>query len=398
MEYCIKCLKETDIKKTTNKGKEVKMEEYVYFNGRKLRYGYTTGSSATAATKAALMYLLQDGEQDIPEVTIGLPSGKSITIKVDSLKKADNYALASVLKDGGDDPDVTHGLQIFSKVSLRDDAKINIFGGIGVGKVTKKGLPISPGNSAINPTPLKMIRATVESVLPTGKGADIEIFVPKGEETAKKTLNAKLGIIGGISILGTTGIVKPMSEDAWKASLAIELKMALENAENGEAIFLFGNRGKKYLTDNFEDNTSLSVVISNFVGYMFDRACEFEARKIYFIGELGKFVKVAGGIFHTHSRVSDAKMEILTANALLVGESMENLKKIMASNTTEEATKYIEKTEVYDLLAKKAKQKCEEYCRRNGWDLEVETLIISAERKELGSSKNFFDNFKRKGL
>ena len=331
------------------------MEEYVYFNGRKLRYGYTTGSSATAATKAALMYLLQDGEQDIPEVTIGLPSGKSITIKVDSLKKADNYALASVLKDGGDDPDVTHGLQIFSKVSLRDDAKINIFGGI-------------------------------------------EIFVPKGEETAKKTLNAKLGIIGGISILGTTGIVKPMSEDAWKASLAIELKMALENAENGEAIFLFGNRGKKYLTDNFEDNTSLSVVISNFVGYMFDRACEFEARKIYFIGELGKFVKVAGGIFHTHSRVSDAKMEILAANALLVGESMENLKKIMASNTTEEATKYIEKTEVYDLLAKKAKQKCEEYCRRNGWDLEVETLIISAERKELGSSKNFFDNFKRKGL
>ena len=273
-----------------------------------------------------------------------------------------------------------------------------VFGGIGVGKVTKKGLPISPGNSAINPTPLKMIRAAVESVLPTGKGADIEIFVPKGEETAKKTLNAKLGIIGGISILGTTGIVKPMSEDAWKASLAIELKMALENAENGEAIFLFGNRGKKYLTDNFEDNTSLSVVISNFVGYMFDRACEFEARKIYFIGELGKFVKVAGGIFHTHSRVSDAKMEILTANALLVGESLENLKKIMASNTTEEATKYIEKTEVYNLLATKAKQKCEEYCRRNGWDLEVETLIISAERKELGSSKNFFDNFKRKGL
>ena len=130
---------------------------------------------------------------------------------------------------------------------------------------------------------------------------------------------------------------------------------------------------------------------------MFDRACEFEARKIYFIGELGKFVKVAGGIFHTHSRVSDAKMEILAANALLVGESMENLKKIMASNTTEEATKYIEKQK-FTSSGKKAKQKCEEYCRRNGWDLEVETLIISAERKELGSSKNFFDNFKRKGL
>jgi len=372
------------------------MDEYLYFRGKKLRYGYTTGSSATAATKAALMYLLDDGKHDIPEVTIKLPSGNSLTINVNSLEKKENSVLASVIKDGGDDPDVTHGLEIYSKVSLRNDSKINIFGGTGVGKVTKKGLPVAPGNSAINPVPLKMIRETVEEMLPEGFGADVEISVPKGEETAKKTLNAKLGIIGGISILGTTGIVKPMSEESWKASLAIELKMALENAGNGEAIFLFGNRGKQYLSDNFDDNTSQAIVISNFVGYMFDRACEFEAKKIYFIGELGKFVKVAGGIFHTHSRVSDAKMEILTANALLVGESTENMKKIMASNTTEEATKYIEKTEVYSLLAEKAKQKCEEYCRRNGWDMEVETLIISAEKEVLGNSRHFFDNFKRK--
>ena len=372
------------------------MDEYLYFRGKKLRYGYTTGSSATAATKAALLYLLDDGKHDIPEVTIKLPSGNSLTINVNSLEKKENSVLASVIKDGGDDPDVTHGLEIYSKVSLRNDSKINIFGGTGVGKVTKKGLPVAPGNSAINPVPLKMIRETVEEILPEGLGADVEIFVPKGEETAKKTLNAKLGIIGGISILGTTGIVKPMSEESWKASLAIELKMALENAGNGEVIFLFGNRGKQYLSDNFDDNTSQAIVISNFVGYMFDRACEFEAKKIYFIGELGKFVKVAGGIFHTHSRVSDAKMEILTANALLVGESTENMKKIMASNTTEEATKYIEKTEVYNLLAEKAKQKCEEYCRRNGWELEVETLIISAEKEVLGNSRHFFDNFKRK--
>ena len=372
------------------------MDEYLYFRGKKLRYGYTTGSSATAATKAALMYLLDDSKHDIPEVTIKLPSGNPLTISVNSLEKKENSVLASVIKDGGDDPDVTHGLEIYSKVSLRNDSKINIFGGTGVGKVTKKGLPVAPGNSAINPVPLKMIRETVEEMLPEGLGADVEIFVPKGEETAKKTLNAKLGIIGGISILGTTGIVKPMSEESWKASLAIELKMALENAGNGEAIFLFGNRGKQYLSDNFDDNTSQAIVISNFVGYMFDRACEFEAKKIYFIGELGKFVKVAGGIFHTHSRVSDAKMEILTANALLVGESTENMKKIMASNTTEEATKYIEKTEVYSLLAEKAKQKCEEYCRRNGWELEVETLIISAEKEVLGNSRHFFDNFKRK--
>ena len=241
-----------------------------------------------------------------------------------------------------------------------------------------------------------MIRETVEEILSEGFGADVEISVPKGEETAKKTLNAKLGIIGGISILGTTGIVKPMSEESWKSSLAIELKQSIAEYGSNEAVFLFGNRGKSYLEDNFTQRAGQGIIISNFVGYMFDRACEYQVRKVYFIGELGKFVKVAGGIFHTHSRVSDAKMEILTANALLVGESTENMKKIMASNTTEEATKYIEKTEVYSLLAEKAKQKCEEYCRRNGWDMEVETLIISAEKEVLGNSRHFFDNFKRK--
>ena len=312
------------------------------------------------------------------------------------MEKRNDCTLASVIKDGGDDPDVTHGLEIYSKVSLRNDSKINIFGGTGVGKVTKKGLPVEPGNSAINPVPLKMIRETVEEMLPEGLGADVEISVPKGEETAKKTLNAKLGIIGGISILGTTGIVKPMSEESWKSSLAIELKQSIAEYGSNEAVFLFRNRGKSYLEDNFTQRTGQGIIISNFVGYMFDKACEYQVRKVYFIGELGKFVKVAGGIFHTHSRVSDAKMEILTANALLVGESTENMKKIMASNTTEEATKYIENTEVYSLLAEKAKQKCEEYCRRNGWDMEVETLIISAEKEILGNSRHFFDNFKRK--
>lgn len=372
--------------------------DYVYFNGKKLRYGYTTGSSATAATKAALTVLLDNSKKNMEKIEIKVPAGQILKINVKNIDINENSVIATVLKDGGDDPDVTHGLEILSKVSFRNDEKINIFGGKGVGKVTKVGLPVEIGKSAINPVPMQMITDVVEELLPKGKGIDVEIIVPLGEEIARKTLNEKLGIVGGISILGTTGIVKPMSEEAWKSSLAIELKMALENSKNGEVIFLFGNRGKKYLTDNFVVNTSLSVVISNFVGYMLDRACEFEAKKIYFIGELGKFVKVAGGIFHTHSRVSDAKMEILTANALLVGESLENLKKIMTSNTTEEATKYIEKTEVYNLLAEKSKQKCEEYCRRNGWNLEVETLIISAERKELGSSRHFFDNFKRKNI
>ncbi len=366
--------------------------EYVYFKGKKLRYGYTTGSTAAAATKAALTVLLNNGG-DLREVRLKVPAGQILTISVKSVVMDGDYVTATVIKDGGDDPDVTHGLEIQSKVNLRRDGSINIFGGKGVGKVTKPGLPVEIGEAAINPVPMEMIRGVTQEMLPEGWGADIEIIVPLGEETAKKTLNAKLGIIGGISILGTTGMVKPMSEESWKSSLAIELKQALSEYNTDEAIFLFGNRGKSYLEDNFPHRVAQGVVISNFVGYMFDRACEYEVRKVYFIGELGKFVKVAGGIFHTHSRVSDAKMEIMAANALLVGEEIENVMKILNSNTTEEATQYVRKKEVYNLMAEKSKEKCEEYCRRNGWNLEVETLIISAEKQILGVSGGFFEKF-----
>lgn len=367
-------------------------KEYVYFNGKKLKYGYTTGSTATAAAKAALTVLLNNSE-DLREISIRIPAGQTLTIPVKSIERQEGCVTVSVIKDGGDDPDVTHGLEIQAKVSFRKDAGINIFGGKGVGKVTKPGLPVEVGRSAINPVPMEMIRGVAQELLPEGRGADIEIIVPMGEETARKTLNAKLGIIGGISILGTTGIVKPMSEESWKSSLAIELKQVLAEHNTDEGVFLFGNRGKSYLEDNFPHKVSQGVIISNFVGYMFDRACEYEVRKVYFIGELGKFVKVAGGIFHTHSRVSDAKMEIMAANALLVGEEIENVMKILHSNTTEEASQYISRKEVYDLMAEKSKEKCEEYCRRNGWDLEVETLIISAEKKVLGVSRGFFDEF-----
>lgn len=368
------------------------MNNYVYFNGKKLRYGYTTGTSATAATKAALILLL-GLEENLKNVKVTVPAGETLTIDVVKYEKNNDYVLATVLKDGGDDPDVTHGLEIQSKVKFREDNKINIFGGKGVGLVTKPGLPVEIGKSAINPVPFQMITNVIEELLPIGQGIDVEIIVPQGEEIAKKTLNSKLGIVGGISILGTMGIVKPMSEESWKSSLAIELKQSLAEFNNDEALFLFGNRGKSYLSDNFPNREGQGVVISNFVGYMFDRACEYKVKKVYFIGELGKFVKVAGGIFHTHSRVSDAKMEILVANALLVGEKLENLHKIMGANTTEEATNYIEKKEVYNLLANKSKQKCEEYCRRNGWDIEVETLIISAEKEVLGVSDKFFEKF-----
>ena len=251
--------------------------DYVYYNGKKLRYGYTTGSSATAATKVALSVLLGIEDETLSDVDLTVPAGQTIKIHVEKIeKKDDGSVMAVVLKDGGDDPDVTHGLEIVSTVKFREDSEINVFGGKGVGKVTKIGLPVEIGKSAINPTPMSMIKGVIDELLPKGKGIDVEISVPRGEEVARKTLNSKLGIIGGISILGTMGIVRPMSEESWKSSLAIELKQALVQFGENEALFLFGNRGKSYLEENFPNRAEQGVVISNFVGYMFDRACEYE--------------------------------------------------------------------------------------------------------------------------
>lgn len=364
------------------------MDKYVVYNGKKLRYGYTTGSSATAAAKAATMILTSEINKEIEEISIMLPTLEEIVIKVKIIEKTNKYVIASVIKDGGDDPDITNGIEILAKVSRREDSLINIYGGVGVGKVTKKGLPIEVGKSAINPVPLKMIRDSVLEFV-NNTGFDIEIIVPDGVETAKKTLNSKLGIIDGISILGTTGIVKPMSEDAFKDSLAIELKSILTQRESKEIIFTFGNFGKKFAVEKLGRDENKIIIISNFVGFMIDKACEYGVEKIEFIGNIGKFVKVSGGIFHTHSRVSDARLEILSSNALLCGESRVNLLKIMSSNTTEEALNYIEKKEVYLLLSEKAKDKCESHARRNGAELEVSTLIFSNEKGELARSKNF---------
>lgn len=361
------------------------MEGYRFYQGKQLRYGFTTGSAAAAAAKAAAIAFFEDEIEE--SVVIDLPIGGTLEIKINTVRIREDYALASVIKDGGDDPDITHGLEIFVKISEREDDKVSIYGGIGVGTVTKPGLPMKVGMSSINPVPLKMIEDEVRKVLPLNKGANVEVFVPEGEEIGKRTLNPKLGVIGGISILGTTGIVKPMSEEAFKDTLAIELRMLLANNPEKEVVFVFGNHGKKYIRDNLHIDETKILVISNFIGFMLDRACEYGVKKIFFVGDLGKFVKVSGGIFHTHSRVSDAKLEILTANALLMGESMENLKKIMNSNTTEEAINYITNRETFNLLAQKAKEKCEEYVRRNGAEIVVDTLIFASNGRELGRSK-----------
>lgn len=361
-----------------------------------LKSGYTTGSCSAAGVKASLEFLL-NGKCE-KNVCINSLTGEKINIPIKKLRKRKNFCTAVVEKYSGDDPDITNGIDICVKVSIKEkfsDIKrgyrfnnIFIYGGRGVGIATKKGLQCPVGKSAINPGPLKMIVDTIDNIL-DDKNLNIEvmIYIPAGREKAKKTFNEKLGVIGGLSILGSTGILKPMSEEALKTSLYTELKVLKENKNTDWVIFSFGNHGKKYcLNHGFGDEHI--VLISNYVGFMLDCAFDLGFKKIIFVGHIGKAIKIAGGIYNTHSKIADGRMEIMGANAFLFGEKNENVRKILCSSTVEEACEYIENREFFNMLADKISFKCKEYLKDE--NIKCETLIFSFNGDELGHSKEFY--------
>lgn len=357
------------------------MEQYIIKNGKKLRYGYTTGSCAAAAAKAAAKMLLEG--RHINTIDIATPKGWPLQLQVSDVKITELEASCCVIKDAGDDPDITNGVAIYGRVSWRRDYKICIRGGIGVGIVTKPGLPVPIGEAAINPMPIKMITEAVRDIIGHDRGINIEIYVPEGEKIAEKTFNPRLGIVGGISILGTTGIVEPMSEEAFKDSLALELKMA--KAEGIDKIVLVpGNYGRDVARDTFGIGDKYIFKASNFIGFMLDKALEIGIEKILFIGHAGKIVKVAGGVFHTHSQVADGRLEILTAHLALMKAPNELLHKVMGSNTTEEAIEWIIKynyKEVFQILAEKITEKCRQ---RTYHKLSFATVVFSMNEGILG--------------
>ncbi|MGL6065203.1 MAG: cobalt-precorrin-5B (C(1))-methyltransferase CbiD [Fusobacteriaceae bacterium] len=365
-----------------------------------LKIGYTTGSCSAAATKVALEKLFKNTEYSYVDITS--LNDKKIIIPVHSIKLSSNKSCrVSIIKDAGDDPDVTNGIQICSRVRIVEDFKntekgfvennIYIGGGRGVGIVTKKGLLAPIGKYAINPGPLKMIFQVAKEILEElnikEKKIEIIIFIPEGKKKALSTLNYKLGILGGISILGSTGIVKPMSEEALKASLYVELKVMKENSKKDWAIFVFGNHGERFCKTMGLDKSQI-VIISNYIGFMLESAIKLNFKKIILIGHIGKAVKIAGGIFNTHSRVADARLEILSANAVLIGEPLENIKKIMSSNTVDEASEYVEKKELFNLISNKVSLKSQEYSRNQ---LICEALVFSFSGEILGFSDNFYN-------
>ena len=373
------------------------MEEYVYIDGKKYRRGYTTGSCATAASKAATYMLLT--KKKIKTINIDTPKGIPFTFDVQNISLNNDYVECSIKKDGGDDIDATHTMDIYAKAEIIDrenGADIIVCGGYGIGVVTKKGLSVEVGKAAINPTPMKMINYEIRKVigedisatLGEGKSLKITISAPKGEEIAKKTFNPRLGIIGGISIIGTTGIVEPMSDEGWKKSLSIELKMKKEQGLD-KIILVPGNHGEQFIREKLNLDMKYVVRTSNFIGYMLKEAQRMGYKKILMAGHIGKFIKLSAGIFNTHSKVADARSEILISNLALMKAPYDLLEKINECLTAEEAVEVINEnnyTEFYDKVSNKCRYKVKQYLGDD--DTEVEVIMFSMDKTLLGKSDN----------
>ena len=377
------------------------MEQFVYKNHKKLRYGYTTGSCAAAASKAAAAMLLSGKE--ISYVELHTPKGIDLRLEVLDISREDNAVSCAIQKDGGDDPDVTNGILIYAKVSREpaDEAQIIIDGGIGVGRVTKPGLEQPVGAAANNKVPRQMIRENLEAVCEQyhyhGK-LSVVISIPSGVELAAKTFNPRLGIVGGISVLGTSGIVEPMSEQALIDTIRVEMRQKLANGME-YLLVVPGNYGIDFL-DQYGHGLQLedAVKCSNFVGEALDAAVEFGAKGVLLVGHIGKFVKLAGGIMNTHSHNADARMELLTVHAALLGAPVELLQKMMECVTTDDALKYLKEADLMEPVMERIMEKMEFYVnQRAQHQLELGVITFSNVFGILGQTKNVPDLVKKIG-
>ena len=374
-------------------------ELYIEKGGKKLRCGYTTGSCAAAASKAALIMLLDGSE--VRNVKIVTPKGPEYVAEIEDITRdAENRSVTcAVTKDGGDDPDATNGMKIYATVTVEPlgesncnvptdspaDTMVEIDGGFGIGRVTRPGLDQPIGNAAINSVPRKMITESIKEVLRerdvTGSKIKVVISAPDGEAVAEKTFNPKLGITGGISILGTTGIVEPMSDEAILSTIKAEI--SIRRAEGNNILLMApGNYGLKFLSDTYGLSENTAVMCSNFV---YDTLCfarDAGFKKVLFVGHLGKLVKVAGGIKNTHSAYGDHRMEILSeVIRFLLPEDYEGslIEDIKGCVMTDEAVRLITeagmKDEVFREVAGRIRSSMEEWMSSQ---IQVETIVFSS--------------------
>ncbi len=309
------------------------MNRHIVKLGKSLRTGYTTGTTAAAAAGAAALFLLTGEKQAAARVE--LPSGDIAVLEVDSITNDENTATCSVIKDGGDDPDATHGMQIFSCVE-KTEKGINLDGGEGIGRATKTGLPIKVGEAAINPVPRRMIEKNLRDAMANTSysgGIKCTIFAPEGVERAKKTFNSRLGIEGGISILGTTGIVWPMSEEALIKTIQLEIT---QKKENDVLLLVPGHYGARFLNNTWGIDESEAVLCSNYIGEAIDYAAYEKCKRILLVGHVGKLVKIAAGVMQTHSKTADTRAEIYASHAAMQGADANTVMKLFSASTTDD--------------------------------------------------------------
>lgn len=369
------------------------MKEYVTVDGKELRLGYTTGSCAAAASKAAAIILLTGKE--LQQIRLLTPKGLELELEVEDIKTEKDAVSCAIRKDSGDDPDVTHGALVYSRVSFTDEPGVHIDGGTGVGRVTKPGLDQPVGNAAINSTPRRMIRENLEEVMEMTSyegGLEVMISIPKGVELAKKTFNPRLGIEGGISVIGTTGIVEPMSEKALTDTIMVELRQKRELGYE-YALLTPGNYGSDFIRDGLGLDPEWAVQTSNFIGDSIDMCVKLGFKGALLIGHIGKLVKIAGNMMNTHSKYGDCRMEILGSAAAAFGVRPETAEYILGCAACDEAVRVLREEgidrETLDLVSSRiehnldsrAFKACEE-----GQEFETGAIMFSKEYGLLGET------------
>ena len=367
------------------------MNEFIIQDGKRLRLGYTTGSCAAAASKAAAYMLLSGRRKE--HITLETPKGITLELDIEDIAMSDTAVSCAVRKDAGDDPDITDGVLVYSCVTYSNTPGVTIDGGEGVGRVTKPGLDQPVGNAAINSVPRLMIKENTEEVMKLfdcGEGLSVVISIPQGKELAKKTFNPRLGIVGGISVLGTTGIVEPMSEKALVDTIRAELSQ--RRALGFETALLTpGNYGAEFIRASLGTDPEKAVQTSNFIGDTLDICRELGFKRLLLIGHIGKLVKLAGNMMNTHSKYGDCRMEILAAHAGAAGADTGLIKKMLECVACDEAVRLMREAD--PVLEKAALKSVTARAKANlshraGDGMSVEMIMFSKEYGVLGETEN----------
>ena len=357
------------------------MDRYVVKNQSKLALGYTTGSCAAAASKAAAVALLRSGP--VRQVQHMTPKGILLTLDVEDMTRTPEQVCCAVRKDAGDDPDLTHGILVYAAVS-RIETGIVIDGGIGIGRVTRPGLAQPVGTAAINPGPRAQIKQALEAVAQeynyTG-GFSVVISIPDGEKLAARTMNPQLGIVGGLSVLGTSGIVEPMSEQALIDTIHVDID-ARYAAGQRTLLLCPGNYGEDFAREVLGLDISRGVKCSNFLGEALYYAVYRGFDRVLLIGHAGKLIKLAAGVFQTHSAYADGRQEIFAAHAALCGAEQETVRRLMEAVTVDACLDILQEAGLDKPVLASISQKIQSHLfhrttGKSGRDFQVEYVMFT---------------------